>query len=116
MKLTSQMALTTMNPEVFYGLRQPSTTLSMWSARARVDPTLGEKLLCAIGQNGLFIKRSDITTLANSVEYTLVWGHIIRNVGQQNLLGYYERYSSLLATEGLLVLVLLLACALAGVT
>ena len=73
-RLASQICVENIAKEDFYALRTPTTPPLIWSARLRLTPEKGEKLLCGSGLESLFIRYVDTELTAHKNQYTIVWG------------------------------------------
>ena len=73
-KLASQIAVSNIPKEDFYALRSPTSAPLVWSARVRLPPEAGEKLLCGSGLESLFVRHADTEMEEQKKNYTVIWG------------------------------------------
>ena len=73
-RLASKICVDNIPKEEFYALRSPTVPPLIWSARLRLAPERGEKLLCGSGLESLFIRHVDTELTAHKNQYTIVWG------------------------------------------
>ena len=73
-RLASQIAVSNIPKEDFYALRSPTAAPLVWSARVRLPPEAGEKLLCGSGLESLFVRHADTEMEEQKKNYTVIWG------------------------------------------
>ena len=72
-RLASRICVENIPKEEFYALRMPTSIPLVWSARLRLQPEKGEKLLCGSGLESLFIRHADTEISDQKAAFTIIW-------------------------------------------
>ena len=71
--LTGRMCLETISEDQFFSLRKSQQFPTIFSARIRLPPGAGEKLLCASGLEALFVRPMNPQSDPQSANFTIIW-------------------------------------------
>ena len=73
-RLASKLCVGNIPKEEFYALRAPAAVPLIWTARLRLEPEKGEKLLCGSGLESLFVRHADTEHSDQKASFTIIWG------------------------------------------
>ena len=99
--LLSKLCMETIAQEHLYGFRETSGPPRIWTLKAKLPPEIGEKLLCASGQQGVFVRPLVPQKDSSAQQYTIVWGPRHQEAGDQTLATMLSHASRFAANRGL---------------
>ena len=70
----SKLCMESVPSDQLYAFKDVVGPPRLWTLKAKLTPEMGEKMLCASGQQGVFVRPLDPSKDSCASQYTIVWG------------------------------------------
>ena len=97
----SKLCMETIPSDQLYAYKDVVGPPRLWTLKAKLTPETGEKMLCASGQQGVFVRPLDPSKDSCASQYTIVWGPKHIEASAQELALLMSNASKFVANRGI---------------